>query len=163
MQMSKMTEIKLTDYSPKVLEQMEEQVLLGLELIGQEAEGNAKDECPLDTGLLRNSIAHALAGEQPSIGKNHKGTAKKAITYKADKPDKNGVVRSGTYTGKTPKKQGEHSVYIGSNVEYAVDVEFNATKKHDTGKAHFLKDAATTHTDQYKEIMKLALKGKTSI
>ena len=68
------------------------------------------------------------------------------------KPDKNGVIRSGTYTGKTPKKQGEHSVYIGSNVEYAVDVEFNATKKHDTGKAHFLKDAATTHTDQYKEI-----------
>jgi hypothetical protein len=161
--MAKMTEIKLTDYSPKVLEQMEEQVLLGLELIGQEAEGNAKGECPVDTGLLRNSIAHALAGEQPSIGKNYKGTARKARAYKADKPDKNGVVRSGTYTGKTPKKQGEHSVYIGSNVEYAVDVEFNATKKHDTGKAHFLKDAATTHTDQYKEIMKLALKGKTSI
>ena len=113
--------------------------------------------------MLRNSIAHALAGEQPSIGKSYKGTAKKARTYKADKPDKNGVVRSGTYTRKTPKKQGEHSVYIGSNVEYAVDVEFNATKKHDTGKAHFLKDAATTHTDQYKEIMKLALKGKTSI
>lgn len=155
--MSKMTEIKLTDYSPEVLKQMEEQVLLGLELIGQEAEGNAKGECPVDTGLLRNSIAHALAGEQPSIGKSYKRT------YKADKPDKNGVVRSGTYTGKTPKKQGEHSVYIGSNVEYAVDVEFNATKKHDTGKAHFLKDAATTHTDQYKEIMKLALKGKTSI
>lgn len=155
--MSKMTEVKLTDYSSKVLEQMEEQVLLGLELVGQEAEGNAKGECPVDTGLLRNSIAHALAGEQPSIGKSYKRT------YKADKPDKNGVVRSGTYTGKTPKKQGEHSVYIGSNVEYAVDVEFNATKKHNTGKAHFLKDAATTHTDQYKEIMKLALKGKTSI
>lgn len=161
--MAKMTEIKLTDYSPEVLKQMEEQVLLGLELVGQEAEGNAKGECPVDTGLLRNSIAHALAGEQPSIGKSYKGTAKKARTYKADKPDKNGVVRSGTYTRKTPKKQGEHSVYIGSNVEYAVDVEFNATKKHDTGKAHFLKDAATTHTDQYKEIMKLALKGKTSI
>lgn len=161
--MAKMTEVKLTDYSPEVLKQMEEQVLLGLELIGQEAEGNAKGECPVDTGLLRNSIAHALAGEQPSIGKSYKGTNKKARTYKADKPDKNGVVRSGTYTGKTPKKQGEHSVYIGSNVEYAVDVEFNATKKHDTGKAHFLKDAATTHTDQYKEIMKLALKGKTSI
>jgi hypothetical protein len=152
MQMAKMTEIKLTDYSPKVLEQMEEQVLLGLELIGQEAEGNAKGECPLDTGLLRNSITHALAGKAPATK-----------SYKADKPDKNGVVRSGTYTGKTPKKQGEHSVYIGSNVEYAVDVEFNATKKHDTGKAHFLKDAATLHTDQYKEIMKLALKGKTSI
>ena len=36
--MAKMTEVKLDDFSPKVLEQMEEQVLLGLELIGHEAE-----------------------------------------------------------------------------------------------------------------------------
>lgn len=150
--MAKMTEIKLTDYSPEVLKQMEEQVLLGLELIGQEAEGNAKGECPVDTGLLRNSITHALAGKAPATK-----------SYKADKPDKNGVTKSGTYKGKTPKQGNEHSVYIGSNVEYAVDVEFNATKKHDTGKAHFLKDAATTHTDQYKEIMKLALKGETTV
>ena len=66
--MAKMTEVKLDDFSPKIIEQMEKQVLLGLELVGQEAEGNAKGECPVDTGLLRNSIAHALAGEQPSIG-----------------------------------------------------------------------------------------------
>lgn len=157
--MAKMTEVKLDDFSPKVLEKMEEQVLLGLELIGQKAEGNAKGECPMDTGLLRNSIAHALAGEQPSIGKSYKGTAKKARTYKADKPDKNGVVRSGTYTKKTPKQGNEHSVYIGSNVEYAISVEYGDAK-HDVGKKHFLKDAATNHIDQYKEIMKLALKGK---
>lgn len=154
-----MTEVKLDDFSPKILEQMEEQVLLGLELIGQEAEKNAKGECPVDTGLLRNSIAHALAGEQPSIGKSYKGTAKKARTYKADKPDKNGVTKSGTYKGKTPKQGNEHSVYIGSNVEYAIAVEYG-DKRHDTGKKHFLKDAATNHNDQYKEIMKLALKGK---
>ena len=158
--MAKMTEVKLDDFSPKIIEKMEEQILLGLELIGQEAEKNAKGECPLDTGLLRNSIAHALAGEQPSIGKSYKGTNKKARSYKADKPDKNGVAKSGTYTRKAPKKQGEHSVYIGSNVEYALDVEYG-DKNHKTGKKHFLKDAATNHNDQYKEIMKLALKGKT--
>lgn len=149
--MSKMTEVKLTDYSPKVLEQMEEQVLLGLELIGQEAEGNAKGECPVDTGLLRNSITHALAGKAPATK-----------SYKADKPDKNGVTKSGTYTGKTSKQGDEHSVYIGSNVEYAIGVEYG-DKAHKVGKKHFLKDAATNHSDQYKEIMKLALKGKTSI
>lgn len=146
--MAKMTEVKLDDFSPKVLEQMEEQVLLGLELIGQEAEKNAKEECPVDTGLLRNSIAHALAGKAPATK-----------SYKADKPDKNGVTKSGTYKGKTPKQGNEHSVYIGSNVEYALDVEYG-DKRHDTGKKHFLKDAATNHNDQYKEIMKLALKGK---
>lgn len=149
--MAKMTEVKLTDYSPEVLKQMEEQVLLGLELIGQEAEGNAKGECPVDTGLLRNSITHALAGKAPATK-----------SYKADKPDKNDVVRSGTYKGKTPKQGNEHSVYIGSNVEYAIGVEYG-DKAHKVGKKHFLKDAATNHSDQYKEIMKLALKGKTSI
>ena len=152
-------DVKLLDYSPKIIEKMEEQVLLGLELIGQEAEKNAKYECPMDTGLLRNSIAHALAGEQPSIGKSYKGTNKKARSYKADKPDKKGVIRSGTYKGKAPKQGNEHSVYIGSNVEYAIAVEYG-DKRHDTGKKHFLKDAATNHDDQYKEIMKLALKGK---
>lgn len=147
--MAKMTEVKLDDFSPKILEQMEEQVLLGLELIGQKAEKNAKNECPVDTGLLRNSITHALAGKAPAIK-----------SYKADKPDKNGVTKSGTYKGKTPKQGNEHSVYIGSNVEYALDVEYG-DKRHDTGKKHFLKDAATNHNEQYKEIMKLALKGKT--
>ena len=158
--MAKMTEVKLDDFSPKILEQMEEQVLLGLELIGQAAEGHAKEECPVDTGLLRNSIAHSLAGEQPSIGKSYKGTNKKARTYKANKPNKSGVIRSGTYRSKTPKQGNEHSVYIGSNVEYAIPVEYGDAK-HDVGKKHFLKDAATNHNDQYKEIMKLALKGKT--
>ena len=153
-------EVKFNDYSPKIIEKMEEQILLGLEMIGQEAEKNAKEECPVDTGLLRNSIAHALAGEQPSIGKSYKDTNKKARSYKADKPNKNGVAKSGTYTRKAPKKQGEHSVYIGSNVEYAISVEYG-DKNHKTGKKHFLKDAATNHNDQYKEIMKLALKGKT--
>ena len=141
-------EVKFNDYSPKIIEKMEEQILLGLEMIGQEAEKNAKEEGPVDTGLLRNSIAHALAGKSPATK-----------SYKADKPDKNGVTKSGTYKGKTPKQGNEHSVYIGSNVEYAIAVEYG-DKRHDTGKKHFLKDAATNHNDQYKEIMKLALKGK---
>lgn len=149
--MAKMTEIKLADYSPEVLKQMEKQVLIGLELIGQEAEKNAKEECPVDTGLLRNSISHALAGEKPKIK-----------SYKADKSDKNGAMRSGTYTDKVPKQGNERSVYIGSNVKYAIEVEYG-NKTHRTGKKHFLKDAATNHTKQYEKLMELALKGKTSI
>lgn len=51
----------------------------------------------------------------------------------------------------------EDGVYIGTNVEYAPYVEFH-DMAHKVGKAHFLRDAATTHGDEYKEIMNTALK-----
>ena len=136
---------------PVVNREIENSIIVALEACGLQAERYAKMLCPVDTGLLRNSITHALAGKAPATK-----------SYKADKPDKNGVIKSGTYKGKTPKQGNEHSVYIGSNVEYAIAVEYG-DKRHDTGKKHFLTDAATNHDDQYKEIMKLALKGKTSI
>lgn len=49
------------------------------------------------------------------------------------------------------------AVYIGSNVKYAPANEFY-DMNHKTGKAHFLRDAVAQHTDQYKEIIKAALK-----
>jgi hypothetical protein len=42
-------------------------------------------------------------------------------------------------------------------VEYAPYVEYGEYE-HTTGKNHFLRDAATTHGDHYKEIMEAALK-----
>lgn len=54
--------VQFTDKSAEVLAAMKQQVLLGLEMMGQEAEGYAKDDCPVDTGRLRNSIAHAVDG-----------------------------------------------------------------------------------------------------
>lgn len=57
--------VKIADHSPQVLAAMKDQVARALESIGQEAEGYAKDECPTDTGRLRNSIAHQVdSGEQ---------------------------------------------------------------------------------------------------
>ena len=37
-------------------------IMEGLEKIGLVAEGYAKAKCPVDTGRLRNSIAHVLKG-----------------------------------------------------------------------------------------------------
>lgn len=59
--------------------------------------------------------------------------------------------------------ESEMAVYIGTNVEYAPYVEFNEKARHDPpefggGKAHFLRDAAADHGDQYKAIMEAALK-----
>lgn len=41
-----------------------------LERIGMEAEGYAKDLCPVDTGRLRGSITHTTDGSAAYIGTN---------------------------------------------------------------------------------------------
>lgn len=50
----------------------------------------------------------------------------------------------------------ENTVYIGSNVEYAAVQEYGDFH-HTVGKKHFLRDAAATHADHYKSILKAAL------
>ena len=94
---------------------MKEQVNNALKAIGQTAEGYAKDDCPVDTGRLRNSIANEVFEE-------------------------------------------ENAVYIGTNVEYAPYVEYRDNASHQTGKAHFLRDAAANHGDHYSAILEAALK-----
>ena len=42
----------------------------GLEAIGLTAEGHAKKDTPVDTGRLRNSIAHAVEDDAAFIGTN---------------------------------------------------------------------------------------------
>lgn len=114
--MAKVTDIKLTDNSQEVLQAAKSQILLALESIGQEAEGYAKDDCPqsVDTGRLRNSIAHDV-------------------------------------------DEGEMAAYIGTNVEYAIYVEYG-DYNHKVGKNHFLRDAASSHSEHYKAIMEAAMK-----
>ena len=102
----------LVDHSPQTMAELNRKIKLALQLIGEAAEGYAKDDCPVDTGRLRNSI-----------------------TYKVVDGD----------------------CYIGTNVKYAKYVEFNDRANHSPpqfggGKAHFLRDAATTHTAEYKLI-----------
>ena len=70
--MAKITSVQLVDNSTEILDAMREQVLVALESIGQEAEGYAKDECPqsVDTGRLRNSIAHSVIEKDVYVGTN---------------------------------------------------------------------------------------------
>ena len=109
-------EVEVKDNSAEVLKAFGQQCILGLKAIGQEAEGYAKEDCPVDTGRLRASISNKV-------------------------------------------EESEKAVYIGTNVEYAPYVEYNDNAAHPTGKAHFLRDAATTHSEHYKQIMEAALKG----
>ena len=107
--------IDLTSHKDEVIQAATQQILLGLEAIGEKGEGYAKEECPVKTGVLRASIGH--------------------------KP-----------------VQSELAVYIGTNKEYAPYVEYNDQAHHTTGKAHFLRDAAANHADEYRETMLAALK-----
>lgn len=108
---------------------------------------------------LHNKIQLALR----LIGETAEGYAKK------DCPVDTGRLRNSiTYATTNSRGSGdsipngipeEDAVYIGTNVEYAQYVEF-LSRNHKVGKAHFLRDAATTHSSEYKKIAETVLKSK---
>ena len=129
------------DNTDKVGQELEEAIKRALEICGGKAETYAKQDCPVDTGLLRNSITHAVGGKGAAIA-----------GYKANRPDTSGVTREGSYGG-TIGKEGDHTVYIGSNVEYAVYNEL-----HHKFKSGFLRKAVENHLSEYKNIIESELK-----
>jgi HK97 gp10 family phage protein len=108
---------------------------------GIRAEELAAKMCPVDTGLLRNSIAFGLDGGQMSKDK-----------YQDDKGK-----QQGEYGGQLPKAE-ERTVYIGSNVEYAPYVELGASGR---SAQPFLRPAVEGHKSEYREIIQSYLKGKS--
>lgn len=105
-------DIQITDNSPAVLAELRNRIPLVMGAMGEIVEGYAKEDAPVDTGRLRNSITHRTEGNDE---------------------------------------------YIGTNVEYAVYVELIERYHHTTGKAHFLRDAATTHGDELKAVAEAIL------
>ena len=108
-------EVKIVDNSDLFKRAKDDAIERALEDIGQTAERHAKEQCPVDTGRLKNSISHAYV-------------------------------------------TSERAAYVGTNVEYAKYVE-TKKMKHKSGKAHFLRDAASTHGDEYKSIVEAQLRG----
>ena len=58
------------DNTDEVLSALERAKQRGLEAIGLTAEGHAKKITPVDTGRLRNSMAHAVDDDAAYIGTN---------------------------------------------------------------------------------------------
>lgn len=104
-----------------------------LKQCGEVIEGYAKEDCPVDTGLLRNSITYGLSGK-----------AVNQVDYSDD-----AGVQHGHYSSNAPTTHMD-AVYVGSNVEYAPAVEFKSMS-HRVGKAHFLRDAGMNHFDELKD------------
>ncbi len=65
-----MSDIKFINRSADVLRALEIQKAQALEAIGARAETHAKALTPVDTGNLRNSMAHAVSGDTAYIGSN---------------------------------------------------------------------------------------------
>ena len=138
--------IEYRDNTEEVLSALEAAIKRGNEAIGMTAEGHAKKKITaagaVDTGRLRNSITYALAGEETHVK-----------SYKANKGGKDRETY--TYDGTAEDKKGS-GVYIGTNVEYAPGIELGTHRS--AGAVHFLQDAATGHTDEYKRLMEDSMK-----
>lgn len=114
-------------------------------MIGGTVSGHAVGACPVDTGLLRNSITFALGGESPQI-----------TTYKSNDTDKNGKeieVKEGSYSGDAPKdNDNEVTVYVGTNVQYAPYQELGAPNRNLEARP-FLRPAMENYTSEIEQII----------
>lgn len=108
-----------------------EQIERALESIGLQAETYSKLLCPVDTGRLQNSITHTIRGK---AGFKYQYTDNNGNAYDYD-------------IGNAP--ENKKTVYIGTNVDYAPDVEFGTTKQR---AKPYLKPAVTDHNEEYRAI-----------
>lgn len=133
---------EVVSHKAEVMEAIEHAMHEAVALMAEEVEGNAKKDCPVDTGLLRNSLTYAFAGQLPV-----------QLGY-AD--DSGGQFT--TYEASTPASDDDSiTAYVGTNVEYAPYVEFGS-QQHLVGKSHFLRDGATQHIPRLKSICETTLK-----
>lgn len=131
------------DETKKIIKELGEAVDLALEECGSEAEGYAKMKCPVDTGLLHNSITYALHGKMANIKE-----------YTADEPDESGNIKSGKYSGNAD--DDELCVYIGTNLEYGGYVEMGSSGRLEP--RPFLKPAIEEHKEKYQKIFEKHMK-----
>ena len=111
--------VEVTSHLREVQKATEKAMNKAARMIGGTVEGHAKDACPVNTGLLRNSITFALGGSAPN-----------ATEYASNDVDKNGKrieVTEGHYEGTAPEDdKNQVTVYVGTNVEYAPYQELGA-------------------------------------
>ena len=160
--------IKIEDHAREVIDAKDAAVRKFLEEAGLHLEGQAKKELEnsprrIDTGLLRNSITHAIAGEGAAIseysasyGSNRIKSGKNKGQRRSAKSKNAGDVGKGTYSGETPEEpKGSAAVYVGTNVEYAPYVHYGTRRM----KANpFIKNAFDKNKEQLIAKFKQALR-----
>lgn len=124
------------DHTKEIKEQVADRALVALDAVGMQASSLAKMELQkspmrVDTGLLRNSITHAVSGKSAAIGNYHAEKGSNRYTSGKNKGKrisansmKAGAVGMGFYSGTAPAPDDPQKpfVLVGTNVEYALYV-----------------------------------------
>ena len=140
-----------TDNSAQAKRELQSKTRTALNAVGIQAASAARDELQkspkrIDTGLLHNSITHAMDGQGAAIG-----------SYKADKASQYSgkIPEPGTYTGKAEKEpDGKAAVYVGTNVNYAIYVHEGTDRM---AANRFIKNAIENNAAELIEIIKKQL------
>lgn len=137
--------IEVVSYKRDVEKATEKALKKAARMIGGAVSGHAAEACPVDTGLLRNSITFALGGQAPAI-----------TDYKSDTKDKDGNYTTGNYDGEAPEDDDNQiTVYVGTNVQYAPYQELG-TAKMDA--RPFLRPAFENFKDEIEQIIEKCCK-----
>ena len=124
--------IKFTDNSKEVSDNIKAALLRGLETCGLVAEGYAKKLAPVDTDNLRNSITHEVVEDENAV---YIGTNNEYAAYVC--------LGTGKYA-----EGGRPTPWVYQ------DANGNWHYTHGQKPQPFLKPAVTDHTDKYREIIK---------
>lgn len=156
------------DNTEKVKKQVAERVMIALDVAGLQASSLAKMELQkspmrVDTGLLRNSITHAVAGKAAAIGGYHADKGSNRYTKGKNKGKRRsanaknaGAVGVGFYTGNAPAPDDPKKpfVLVGTNVEYALYVHEGTS--HMTPN-RFIKNAMLNNRAELEKIISKVL------
>lgn len=142
-----MSDVQIVSHKREVVRATEKALQKAARMIGGAVEGHAKELCPVDTGLLRNSITFALGGKAPQIEE-----------YQSDTPGKNGEKTRGSYHETFPAdSKHETTVYVGTNVEYAPYQELGAPNANVPARP-FLRPAFENNQDEIEDIIEKCCK-----
>lgn len=131
--------MKITENNKdQIIKMSDEAIERALEICGMQMEDYAANLCPVDTGLLRNSITSAVGGKAPTKS-----------SYSADKGKGKKDALKGSYTGQEAPKKDVPYVVCGTNVEYARKIELSSKS--------FLRPAIENHIGEYNDIFDLSL------
>jgi len=121
----------------------EQAIERALQAVGIEAQRNVSMKAPVDTGRLAASITYATRRRQGEVDRTY---------YNQEKArQRNNLLKSDDYRKKAEPE--EHTVVIGTNVEYAKTREYASDKD-----AHFIRRGLQNHTNSYKRIFADILK-----
>ena len=107
--------------------------------------------------LFKNALPEQIGQALEAIGLTAEKHAVEEISKVVyDTPESPNYVRTGRLRNSISHARDDASAYVGTNVEYAAYVELGTSKMKPRP---YLRPAAENYADEYKEIVKAALRG----